>query len=886
MSSHLQYIAQTFARNVGKELPNYTFVFPNHRAGLFFRKYLAQSLSFPIFAPKIQTINECFASLCDITVADQLTLLLRLYKIYKQIRPDGEPLENFLHWGKMMLTDFSEIDNHLVKDVKSLYAHVKDMRDIDTHFSSLTDKQIKAIEHFWGKFHHSVESNNNASIHGKFLRTWELLYPLYEGLKNDLLGDQLAYEGLLHRFVIEHWDSIAEKQLDAQYVFIGFNAMTESERQLMLRIQELGRADFYFDYEDALLLDPHNAASKFMHDNLQLFRSKYTIDCSETTTQDKNITLVSVSSTTSQVHQVHDILSQQVPLVNDWTRTAVVLPNEELLIPLLHAIPEDIRKINVTMGYPLRATAPYVLVAYPENYIKPMSTDASSFIAAMREHLNAMVNHDNSESIYQIIKTIDRIEQAIATNSEIPFSVQAIQQILKMLTMEMTIPFTGEPLDGLQIMGVLETRALEFDNIIITDFNDDIYPGRSHANSFIPYTLRQGFDLPTIERQEAIFSYNFYRMLSHAKNVWFIANTQANDKYSGELSRYFYQLQWQYQLPIKQITISDKLQSSISESLPIDKTTEIQQLFSQYIASSDSKYYLSASAMDDYIRCQKLFYYKYLRQIREPEQDETINVTDATLGNILHEIMQLLYDPYIDKTIQISDIESLKHRIEDDTEWRKLAPLSKLCGDVLAEHVTRSCVINILNYDLTVAPFQYIASEKKYNRTIHIPNLNLDIYLGGKIDRIDTKDDYLRIIDYKTGSTKPSYTSMEEVFGLGKSADKEEFVVRKHKCKNILQMLLYCWLLEDHSIVNNQLLVPHLYAARHLHDIEADTQIEYSQGKVLYGGDIKEEFVSGLTELLEEMFNPNIPFHPTADNSRCQDCYLAQLCHTQKSHED
>jgi inactivated superfamily I helicase len=183
-----------------------------------------------------------------------------------------------------------------------------------------------------------------------------------------------------------------------------------------------------------------------------------------------------------------------------------------------------------------------------------------------------------------------------------------------MLTMEMTIPYTGEPLEGLQIMGVLETRALDFDNIIITDFNDDIYPGRSRGNSFIPYTLRRGFDLPTVERQDAIFSYNFYRMLSHAKNIWFIANTHADDQHSGELSRYYYQLLWQYQVPIKQITINDKLITTIAEKEAIEKTEEVQQLLSKYFASTPEYGRLSASALNDYIRCQKSFYYKYRRR--------------------------------------------------------------------------------------------------------------------------------------------------------------------------------------------------------------------------------------------------------------------------------
>ena len=394
MNSYLQSLAQVFAQEVGSDLSKYIFVFPNHRAGLFFRKYLCKALTQPIFAPKVITINECFASFTDLRVADQLTLLLRLYKLYAQCRTNAEPLEQFLHWGKMMLSDFSEIDNHLVKDVKSLYALVEDMRDIDVHFASLSPKQIDAIKSFWKEFHQSSTNNGGGVMHEQFIRTWQLLYPLYTRLQESLLSDQLAYEGLLHRQVIEHWDEIKEDQLGVQYVFIGFNAMTESERQLMLKLQQMDRADFYFDYSDQILQDPRNSASRFMQDNQLLFRSRYQVPSQGTglALQDKQISLITVSSSVSQTHQVHEVLSQIKDTISDWTRTAVVLPNEELLIPLLHTIPSEIEKVNVTMGYPLRATATYKLLAYPE---QPLPEHYEEFIDNIRQELHQNRNNNN-----------------------------------------------------------------------------------------------------------------------------------------------------------------------------------------------------------------------------------------------------------------------------------------------------------------------------------------------------------------------------------------------------------------------------------------------------------------------------------------------------------
>lgn len=892
MHSYLESIAQVFASEVGIELSQYTFVFPNHRAGLFFRKHLCKALQQPIFAPKIITINECFASLTHLQVADQLTLLLRLYRAYKKRRENAENLEHFLHWGKMMLADFSEVDNHCVKDVKSLYALVEDMHDIDVHFASLQPEQINAIKRFWQEFHASYENNNGNHMHQQFIRTWQLLYPLYCDLREELLKDGLAYEGLLHRQVLESWDSITEDTFSKQYVFIGFNAMTESERQLMLNLQQMGRADFYFDYSDHLLRDEQNAASRFMQDNQLLFRSRYTLpDVITTPLEEKDITLITVSSSVSQAHQVHEVLDRLKDNVIDWTRTAVVLPNEELLIPLLHTIPSDIQKINVTMGYPLRATQPYKLMAYPEKEMD-ISQDTKVFFEQMFQALHEMLNANNTESIYQMLKVVERVQQASLEYTDIDFSVQAVQQLLKMLSMEMTIPYTGEPLEGLQIMGVLETRALEFDNIIITDFNDDTYPGRSRNNSFIPYTLRRGFNLPTIERQDAIFSYNFYRMLSHAKNIWFIANTHADEQHSGELSRYYYQLLWQYQLPIKHVIINDKLLSNIPERLPISKTSKAMEALEDFVRGG--KRNLSATALGDYLRCPKYFYYKYLERIREKDRDETITISDATLGEVYHEIMQDLYTPLEGKQVLTADLEERKRLVYDDDDWRKRKPLEKLQGDELAEKIIRNSVYDTLEHDLKLTPFEYIKSELAARRTIHLPNFDKEISLFGKIDRLDVKQNQMRVIDYKTGSAHLEYSTMAEVFGRSKKVEEEETSIRNEGNRYILQTLLYCWMAEANQEIkqvqekyaDTLIKAPNIYSVRQLHNDSKPTYVHHKEDEILYTEDIAQDFVEQLSGLLEEIYNPSIPFSPVQDQKKCEGCYLSEICLLPQKKED
>lgn len=878
MRSYLYRLAQVFAKEVGKQVSDYTFVFPNRRAGLFFRKYLGESISQPILAPKILTINECFASLSDLRVADQLTLVLRLYSIYQQLRPNAEPLEDFLHWGKMMLADFSEVDNHLVSNVKALYTAIQDIHELNAHYDSLTPNQRKAIESFWQQFVKSKEEqlkhNKSIAMHQAFLDTWHLLYPLYEGLRENLLRDNIAYEGMLHRELISQWENIPEERFAKQYVFIGFNALTESERQLMVELQQKGCADFYFDYDSRFLSDKQNGASLFMKKNLEMFHSRFVLPKAEDES-DIQISLTTVTTETAQVHQIHRIL-KDIGQPDDWTRTAIVLPDEDLLIPLLHGIPEEIEKINVTMGYPLRATASHKLIAYPEHFIGEPS-NAQDFIHEMRKHIKAEANTHNTESTYQLLKIIDRIEQSISKYTDIHFSAESVKQILKMLAMDMSIPFVGEPLKGLQIMGVLETRALDFDNIIIANFNDELYPGQGGNNSFIPYTLRHGFDLPTLERKDAIFAYNFYRMLSYAKNVWLIANTQAYEMRSGELSRYYYQLTWQYNIPIQQTTIMDSLKTSYKESNDIPKDESTLTLLSKYLQGSS----FSATALTDYLSCQKKFYYKHLRDIKEPEPDDTLLISDLTLGNVLHAIMEKLYKPFVGKQVQQSDIQQLMDDITDDNYWYQLEEIKNLKNDILGEKTIRHCVQNLLYYDYNHHSFHYVSSEGKACCNLPLSDGRI-VKCYGKIDRVDILGGDVRIIDYKSGATNLLYEGMNKVFGLTKTADPNEFAVRDSGNKYVLQTLLYCMMVENDPkwqalIPQDTKLSAHLFSARKLHNVNAQTSIHDSKGDKDYA-ELKDEFKEALVKLIEEILSPEHSFHPTKDTRSCEDCPFASLC--------
>ena len=851
MDSYLQTLAARFA---AEQSNHCTFVFPNRRAGLFFRKYYGQALSDPVIAPDIMTINDCFHSLTDLHVPDSLDLIARLYRIYQEQFPrpeDAEPLEQFLHWGQMMLADFSEIDNHLITHVKDLLTTVRDWQQLNNPAEYLTATQREAIRHFWGEV---LEQKANRPTE-RFLNTWDLLYPCYTQLQQQLLSEGLAYEGLLHRQVIAHWDEIPADKFSEQYVFIGFNALTASEEKLLLLLQEKGIADFYFDYSTPLLHDPANRASLFMQHNQQLFKSRMNV--SSAAIQQPHlptITHISVPSDLGETHQVYRILDELFPTKSvkasppDWTRTAVVLPDETLLIPLLHALPEQIDKINVTMGYPLRATREFIPIR--QALTDPVDATAREAIERLRHLWDEARTQDNSEIIFHLQSLLNRIEDVFMPD----LSVTAFYRLLHLLAADATVSYTGEPLNGLQVMGVLETRALDFDNLIITGFNDELYPGKSQGNSFIPYTLRRGFGLPTPERQDAIFAYNFYRMLSYAKQVWLITNSLSDDQHSGEVSRYLHQLHYQFHIPITEQTVilGESAVSDTDENIPLP----VPQ------TPTDKSSAISPSALTTFLRCQRQYYYRHIAHLQE-EQEMADGVDDRTLGSAVHATIAALYEPYLGKDITPTDIDHIQAQLS--TEWEKLPSLDPIRHDTIAMAVAKFYVDSLLALD-KCHPFRYIASEKKVFGSIVVDDQAIP--LMGIIDRIDQVGTSVRLIDYKTGHAENTFKDLEQVF----TSDQYPYV---------LQTLYYCFLARQaHLVRPEQTVEAHLFQLRKLgSDQQTETLVHPKQSdpESFDYDKVSQQVETHLRELIRTILQTT-EFARTDTVRKCENCGFASIC--------
>ena len=962
MKPFLYQVATLFYQQYGAEIHRLAFVFPNRRAGLFFQKYLSEISEKPLFSPSILTINDLFMQLSGKHPADKIQMLFRLYELYKQRSGSSESFDEFIYWGEMLLNDFDDIDKYMV-DARMLFRNVSDLKSLDDDFNYLSPEQVQAIRSFWSSFYPKGDSPNQQH----FLELWEILYDLYAGLRTSLAKDGCGYDGMIFREVVEQLEKepMSDFPFD-QVVFVGLNALSVSEERLLLALQKKGVADFYWDYVGPWVTDPDNKASFFLERNLRLFPSRMQLPVTEPVQAE--IRVMGVPSAIGQAKQVYPILQaladEQQLTDESALRTAIVLPDEHLLVPVLNAIPEAIQHINVTMGYPLAGTPvaalmeyiltlqkniryidrvpvfyfrdvlpilnhQYVMAAAPEEVsqlVKDMTAgnriyvhaadlnrhellsilftpvqnteELSDYLIHVLEALNACLrnnrpNPDDEEMISNSTQTTVDIEQEfifhyfatvnrmkeVMHEAKIEMRLDTYFRLLKRMTDLITIPFEGEPLSGLQVMGVLETRALDFDRLIILSMNEGIFPLKKAANSFIPYNLRRGFGLPTYEHQDSVWAYHFYRLIRRAKQVTLLYDTRTTGLQTGEVSRFVHQLRYHYQYPLIDELVVYDVASSAVPPISVQKTAEVEKLLSDFLFGGPRA--LSASAINTYLDCPLKFYFSVLEQIQE-EDEITETVERDVFGSILHKVMEDLYAPFKGKLVTADLLKLLRkdQPLLTGTIARAFAELffkspvvRPLEGkNFLTGEMIRKYAEKILEQDARFTPFHYIESEKKVRATITLSDRRI-VQLKGFIDRVDSLDRVLRIVDYKTGSGKLEFESVEGLF------DKEA----KDRPKAVMQVFLYAWMYQQLPEYTGMPIQPAIYYLRTLFQRSFDPVVEQKKGrgkadKVNSFQDFASDFEDKLRQCLDEIFDLDIPFTQTETGKACAYCSFRGLC--------
>ena len=944
MRPFLYQVASLFYSKYGSGIDRLAFVFPNRRAGLFFQKYLAGIADKPLFSPHILTINDLFMQLSGKQTADRISMLFTLYHIYVRISGSTETFDEFLYWGEMLLNDFDDVDKYMA-NARMLFSNVTDLREIETDFSFLNEKQIAAIRSFWSAFNPKTEAPN----HQSFLTVWQILYRLYVELKEALSQEGRGYEGMIFREVVEKLREEGETR-NLSYdkvVFVGLNALSVAEEQLLKELQKRGVADFYWDYVSDKVADPDNKASFFMRQNLASFPSEHALEGEEKT--DTAIEVIGIPSGIGQAKQVFHILDKlcrEAGLTDEEEalRTAVVLPDEHLLIPVLNAIPEGIKRINVTMGYPLAGTPVsslmdyilalqknvrhadrlpmfyfrdvlpvlnhhYIISVYPEivsSMIKEITdynkvyisseflaktplfriifsavediSGFSAYLTKILEELNRMVvNPIEQEFIFHYFATVNRMNDVMA-EAGIEMKIDTYFRLLKRVTETITIPFRGEPLSGLQIMGVLETRALDFDRLIILSMNEGIFPQKKAANSFIPYNLRRGFGLPTYEHQDSVWSYHFYRLIHRASTVSLLYDTRNNNLQTGEKSRFIHQLHYHYEAPMRNKLVVYNISSSKTPPIRIEKTEEVMLRLSAFYKGNGRA--ISASSINTYLDCPLKFYFLVVEGIQEEEEvSETIG--SDVFGSILHKVMETLYNPLREKLITADLLKNIRKDKTLLTQTiakafaeiffktdvvRPLTGQNFLIGEMIRKYVEK-----ILERDGKLTPFRYLESERRMSDVLLLSD-GKEIQLKGFIDRIDEVGDAIRIIDYKSGKGSTLFNDLESLF------DIEE----KDRAKAVMQVFMYAWMYSRLPESTGKAIQPGIYYMRTLFSTDFDSAVYKKEGRsreqVADFTAYAQDFQAGLQGCLEQLFVSETPFTQTPTGKACSYCQFKGIC--------
>lgn len=954
---------ETFLKQVAHDLYNKTegnftkvaIVFPNKRASLFFNEYLAQESDRPIWSPTYVSISELFRQSSDLSIADPIKLVCDLYKVFQKATGSKETLDDFYFWGEMLIADFDDADKNMA-DTHALFSNLKDLNELMDNYDFLEEGQKEALSQFF----HNFSINQVTELKQRFISMWNVLGDIYAEYKALLESQSIAYEGMLYRQVIEQLD--VEALPYNKYIFVGFNVLNKVEHTLFKKLNEAGKAMFYWDYDTFYLNKTPHEAGEFIRRNLRDFPSELPASFFDNLNQPKEVTFIESPTENGQVRYLPQWIREN--LTSQEKETAVVLCNEALLQPVLHALPDNVKHINITMGFPLSQTPAYSFVnalmelhtsGYNPNngrylfaevisvlkhpYTRQLSPEAekleqtltrdnrfyplpselkqdnvlellftprrnnldlcSMLSEALKEvaviYQQQAASHSDAfdqlyrESLFKTYTLVNRFHTLIESK-ELNVQAGTFQRLLTRVMSSSSIPFHGEPAIGMQVMGVLETRNLDFRHLIMLSVNEGQLPKAGGDSSFIPYNLRKAFGMTTIDHKIAVYAYYFYRLMQRAEKVTLVYNTATDGINRGELSRFMLQflIEWGYPVLRKQLEAAQSPQSSAP--IIIEKTPDVmERMKSVFDFRSNPKALISPSALNCYLDCPLKFYYKYVALLSAPDE-VTADIDSAKFGSIFHYAAEHIYKDLTAHGKLISK-ENLETLLKDEVRLQtyvdngfkelffNLPPneqpeyngIQLINSAVIVKYIQQ-----LLRNDLRYAPFTFVGSEQRIfeNIEIYTPSGNIQSRIGGIIDRIDSKGESLRIVDYKTGGDADTPANVQSLFIPDKKRSNyvfQTFLYASIVCKKLREK-------NDSRLVAPALLYIHRAASENYSPViqmgEPRKPKEPVDNFAQYEGDFREN----LKTLLEDIFNPDISFTQTEIEDKCAYCDFKALC--------
>lgn len=947
-SSFLGQVATQLLEKFGNDLRNICIVMPNKRAAQFLYKELSiRNNNQAIWAPQVKTSTQLLKEYSPLVIADRLILIHELYKIHSRITQKSEPLHKFFPWGEMLLADFNDIDKYRVP-ARLLYSNLAAEKELLLDYSYLSEKQLEAIRLFWGVF-----AADEDRARSDFSEIWKNLFPIYESFKKRLLELNIGYEGMVYRDAADSLVKNWKKNEFQEYVFVGFNQLDACERELFDTIISNETHQFYWDYDQHYSHNPKHEAGLFARKNekyksldnvpnalreaqtevyflgtpvesgqaqwmgkimqeLQLDPNKTGIILPREDVLSSVLTALPPQYEKVNVTMGHPIFNSSIyPLVESMYRLKDRSRSDKdvkwYYVPLLlkviqnpyiqSIIPSEKKNIIENWKRRMYIKRSDILQDFPEfEYTLFTNHDLTKFYEDFLSVLVQLQNQENSElpiidrQIIPIVyKELNRLYELISHEafSDTPDDqIKIIQSTLRTLK----VPFLGEPVDGLQIMGPLESRSLDFDYVFIPSMNEGSFPGSSNDSTYIPQSLRKAFGMPCADEKMAAQAYFFYRLLHRAKKVFLFYNTEADGLSTGEKSRYLWQLMNELEnLNIQENSLSNRFVSGHSPLITVQKNDEIIESLLSFTSKNEQIRTISPTALSTYISCSLAFYFQKIARLSEEELNED-DIDARKFGNILHETLEHLYKPLIGKQLQESDIKSLKQTLSKvlDSAFENQASdntgLAIESEKIIIKELIREFALKVLNNDLKRVPFTVLATElgadddSKLLYQVPLEKYPYKVRFSGIVDRIDLKDGIIEIIDYKTGRVDLKMDTPELLFDPELGPKK----------KAVLQTILYGEMYKE-SKDQNAKTSPGIYALAGTSTdenilVKPSTKKSVSEeGKTkIVDAELDEndilEVTEGLKNTLDILFNKDIPFEQTQILDNCRYCDFKGIC--------
>ena len=875
MKSFLEHVAEDLLSRYGTNLSRVAVVFPNKRASLFLNEHLARLAGKPIWSPSYITISDLFRSHSSLQVADPILLVCELHRVFTACTGIDETLDHFYGWGQLLLSDFDDLDKNMAPADKVL-ANLRDIHELDDT-SYLTPEQREMIKRFFSNF----SEEHNSELKERFLRLWSHIGEIYHQFNAQLAEKQLAYEGALYRQVVT--DESIEFEYDT-YVFIGFNLLQQVEQTLFRRLEQQGKAIFYQDTDEV---------------------------------PPQHINYISAPTENIQARYISEWLNSE--RIKDGRHTAIVLCNEGLLQTVIHCLPETVDKVNITTGYPLSQTSiaslintlinmqvhgyslrkqmftrrwvesikrhPYASIM-PDDFAKERYTEIQPLLhwlinitQTIATSKSAIIDSPlDTESLFRMYTLLNRLS-GLVDSGILMVDVITLQRLIGQLITSTSIPFHGEPAEGIQVMGVLETRNLDFDHVLLLSCNEGNMPRGVNDTSFIPYALRKAYGLTTVDYKVAIYQHYFHRLLQRASDVTILYNNATSDGKTAEMSRFMLQLMVENKIPISFLTLKAGQTPQLHAPKTIEKTPDVIAQMQKRFSKEEGG--ISPTAINNYLRCQLRFFYRYVCGIAEPDSTEDDLIDNRLFGNIFHKAAQVIYTPFIGNTVSSMMLEELLkeevtiERAVDEAikqEFFKIndpsRPLPPLDGlQIINREVIIKYIRQLLEVDRRFTPFRIIDLEKWESTEIG------GFKVGGIIDRLDsiynseTGEELVRVVDYKTGSRDASsLPDVASIFTPEAVKDHSDY---------FLQTFLYAHIVRSKS---PNKVSPCLLFIQHAGGKDYDPTLSIGKEPVTDIATYSDEYISLFENLLAEIFNPQLSFTPTDDRKHCDTCPFASLC--------